>query len=333
MRRDRRRAVDERLLGPASARSPRSRRSAPRDGGPWRGPRTAAGRPRIGVPSASATQSAGMLTPLATVSGIVPGKRGLTSSSAGTPWTSPLTWTFATDVSPMRSATCRAIASRRSSCTVRPVTAMPESTFSRARGTTATTLPVGPREDVERVLGPRQVLLDEQRAVALDALEVRDALDQPDAARAAAHAGLDDHRAARGGGVERPVRDHATRAPGPSRRNAGAAPTCPGTSAASPPRPGRDGCRPRRAPPARSRAAAARCRPSGSGRRCPGSLAVRRGRTVRSGRCRRAGSARGDPRRRGRGPRRGDPCRSRAGRPPRPRARAGRRPPTDLRCR
>ncbi len=44
----------------------------------------------IGSPSASLTQSFGMSTPLATVSGIVPGKRGLTSSSAGSPLSGPL---------------------------------------------------------------------------------------------------------------------------------------------------------------------------------------------------------------------------------------------------
>ncbi len=68
-------------------------------------------------------------------------------------------------------------------------------------------LPVGAREHVERVLRPRQVLLHEQRAVALERLQLGAALDQPDAARAAAGARLDDHRQLDRGGVERVVDD------------------------------------------------------------------------------------------------------------------------------
>jgi len=50
----------------------------------------------IASPSASATHSQGMSGPLSTVSAIVPGKRGLTSSSAGVPARSRLHCTFAT---------------------------------------------------------------------------------------------------------------------------------------------------------------------------------------------------------------------------------------------
>ncbi len=66
-------------------------------------------------------------------------------------------------------------------------------------------VPVGPRDDVERVLGPRQVLLHEQRPVALERLQLGADLDEPDAAGAAARPGLDDHRQRDGRRVERRV--------------------------------------------------------------------------------------------------------------------------------
>jgi len=62
----------------------------------------------IGVPSASPIASRGMSTPAPIVSGIVPGKRALTSSRAGSPSAAPLTCTFATVVSPISLATSRA---------------------------------------------------------------------------------------------------------------------------------------------------------------------------------------------------------------------------------
>ena len=68
-------------------------------------------------------------------------------------------------------------------------------------------LPVGARERVERVLRAGQVLLHEQRAVALEHLQLGAALDQPDAARAAAGARLDDHRELDRGGIEGVVDD------------------------------------------------------------------------------------------------------------------------------
>ena len=111
--------------------------------------------------------------PAAIVSGIVPGKRALTSSSAGSPAASSLTCTLATVVSPISSATSRAKRSSASSCSVRPVTAIPESTFSRSRGTTPSDAPVRAGEHVERVLRARQELLHEQRAVALQRRRAR----------------------------------------------------------------------------------------------------------------------------------------------------------------
>ena len=87
--------------GAAGPRCRRTRRSAPGRSAPSRCPRTASGPSGIGVPSASPIASRGMSTPAAMVSGIVPGKRALTSSSAGSPSASTLTCTLATVVSPI----------------------------------------------------------------------------------------------------------------------------------------------------------------------------------------------------------------------------------------
>ncbi len=48
-----------------------------------------------------------MLTPLATVKGMLPGNLGFTSSRLGAPDASCLTCTFATDVRPIAVATAR----------------------------------------------------------------------------------------------------------------------------------------------------------------------------------------------------------------------------------
>ena len=95
-------------------------------------------------------------------------------------------------------------------------------------------VPVGAREHVERVLRARQVLLHEQRAVALERLQLGAPLDQPDAARAAARARLDDHRQLDRGGVEGGVDDDGRRARARDRGSARPAPTCRGRSRASP---------------------------------------------------------------------------------------------------
>ena len=108
----------------------------------------------IGSPSASFTHSFGMSTPLATVSGIVPGKRGLTSSRAGSPVSAPLTWTFATPVRPIVSATLRPNSSSASSRLVTPQIAIPESTRMRSRGTTATTSPSARARTSSEYSGP-----------------------------------------------------------------------------------------------------------------------------------------------------------------------------------
>ncbi len=140
--------------GAAGRRCRRSRRSAPGRSAPSRCPRTAAGRPGSACRVASPMASRGMSTPAAIVSGIVPGKRALTSSSAGSPAASTLTWTLATVVRPISPATSRAKRSSASSCSVRPVTAIPESTFSRSRGTTAATCPSARASTSSEYSGP-----------------------------------------------------------------------------------------------------------------------------------------------------------------------------------
>ena len=118
-----------------------------------------------------------MSTPAATVSGIVPGKRALTSSSAGSPVASSLTWTLATVVRPIRPATSRAKRSRRLVVQRAAGHRDPRVDLQPLARDHGGDVPVGAGQHVERVLGAGQVLLHELRAVALERLELGAPLD------------------------------------------------------------------------------------------------------------------------------------------------------------
>ena len=147
-----------------------------------------------------------MSTPAAIVSGIAPGKRGFTSSSAGRPSTSRRSCTLATPIEPDGGGDRRRdglelgvvhgqAGDRDAGVDPRP--------GSRHGGHDVS---LAVRDDVHGVLLPGQELLDDQRGIDPQRGQRAPILDDPHAARSGTAAWLDDHREGPGSRRCRPRR-------------------------------------------------------------------------------------------------------------------------------
>ena len=215
----------------SAAISPKSRKRSS-SSAPSRWPRTRIGPSGIGVPSASRTASARHVDPGGDRQRHAPGEArvDLEQRRLAAGGLLDLDVGDAGQTDPLGHRAPEAL-ERLVVRDARPVTAIPESTLSRSRGTTASTRPSARASTSSECSGPgRCSWTSSVRRAAAPPSSSR-SRDQADPARAAARARLDDH------GQRRRLPDRSRRRPRArrghphdARRSAGAAPTCPGTS-------------------------------------------------------------------------------------------------------